>query len=69
MEIKMNKLKNIVNKVLKGLHITFQEGLSVTLFFLKQKKSVPQIELSDYEKWIEQNENQFKEQKDKSYLS
>ena len=63
----MNKLKNIVNKVLKGLHITFQEGLSVTLFFLKQKKSVPQIELSDYEKWIEQNENQFKEQKELKY--
>ena len=67
MEIKMNQLKNIVNKVLKGLHITFQEGLSVTLFFLKQKKSVPQIELSDYEKWIEQNENQFKEQKELKY--
>lgn len=63
----MNKLKHILKKVLKGLNLTFKEGWAVTLFFLKQKKVMPQTELSDYEKWIEQNENQIEETKQLKY--
>ena len=63
----MRKIKQLINKLLKGCKITFEEGLAVTLFFLRQKKTAPLIELSDYEKWIEQNESQTEEKKELDY--
>lgn len=67
MERNMNKIRRFLNKIFKGLKVTREEGLSVTLFFLRQKKANPQIELSDYEQWIEQNEKKITEIKKLEY--
>ena len=63
----MEKMKRIISYIIKGLKMTLREGILVTLYFWNEKKRTFAAEKNEYEKWIEQNEKNSKEQKKLDY--
>lgn len=63
----MRKIQKLLKKSRSGIQKTFREGASVTWFLLKEKINRRKNNISDYERWIEQNEKNIETTKELKY--